>query len=88
MVNREPPPDLLQRSRPSGHNPYFSKLSIIIGHFENAGERYKDDVVVIKFGFAMQHRSLPNRGGSRRERPGCELNDEVSDPPRRTGNNR
>jgi len=32
----------------------------------------------MKFGFAMQHRSFPNRGRRRRMRSGCEQYDEWS----------
>ena len=31
-----PPPDLLQKRRPSRHSPCFSEIPIIIGLFENA----------------------------------------------------
>jgi len=34
-------------------------MLIIIGNSENVEQRYKDDVVVTKVGFAMQHRSFP-----------------------------
>jgi hypothetical protein len=53
-----PHPDLLQKRRPSEHSPRFSEILITIGNFENGGQRYKDDVVVMKFGFAMEHRSF------------------------------
>ena len=31
-----------------------------IGVFENDDQRYKDDVVELKFGLVMKHRSFPN----------------------------
>jgi hypothetical protein len=37
--------------------------------FENGERSNGVDVVVIKFGFAIQHRFLSNRRGRRRERP-------------------
>ena len=36
---------------------------------ENAEQRYKDDVVVVKLGFAMQHRSFSFGEGIRGMRP-------------------
>jgi hypothetical protein len=34
----------------------LSEILITIGLFENDEQRYKADVVVMKFGFVMQHR--------------------------------
>ncbi len=34
------------------------KLCKLIGAFENGDQSYKDDVVDVKFGFALQHRSF------------------------------
>jgi hypothetical protein len=53
-----PPPDLLQKRRPSRHSPGFSEMPIVIAFSENAEYRYEVDVVVIQLGFVMQHRSL------------------------------
>jgi hypothetical protein len=45
------------KSPPKGslatHSPEFSKIPVIIGPFESAEQRYKVDVVDMKFGFAM-----------------------------------
>ena len=43
--------------------------SEITGVFENAGQRYKADVVVMKLIKNIQHRSFPNRGRRRRMGP-------------------
>ena len=40
------------------HSPRFSEMPMIIGHFENDEQRYKEDVVVMKFSKDIQHRLL------------------------------
>lgn len=58
MIETGPPPDLLLRRRPSGHSPRFSETQYYIGIFESGEQRYKADVVVMKFGFVMLYRLL------------------------------
>ena len=47
-----------EAGRGTTHSPRFSKSLITIGFLANAEHRYTKDVVVIKFGFAMEHRLL------------------------------
>ena len=50
------------------HSPRFSEMPMIIGHFENDEQRYKEDVVVMKFSKDIQHRLLfPMQSGERRK---------------------
>jgi hypothetical protein len=53
-----PPPDLLQKRRPSGHSPRLSKTLIFIGVYESDELRTEVEVVVMKFIKDMQYRSL------------------------------
>jgi hypothetical protein len=64
-----PPPDLLRKRRPPEHSPYYSEMPIIVGNSENVGQRYNADVVVMKFGLAMQHRPFSFGEGIRGMRP-------------------
>jgi hypothetical protein len=58
VVVMRPPPDLLQKRRPPEHSPRFSTPPKFIGSFENVEQGYKADVLVMKFGSVMQHRSF------------------------------
>jgi len=51
------------------HSPRFSKKLTIIRVFENAEQRYKDDVLDMKFGYIMQHRPFSFGEGIREMRP-------------------
>jgi hypothetical protein len=55
------------RRRPPTRNPRFSTIQIIVGIFANAEERYKDDVVIISFGFVMQYRPFSFRRRDKRD---------------------
>ena len=48
----------VKKRRPSRHRPRFSERLIMFRLFENDEQRYKEDVVVIKFSKDIQHRLL------------------------------
>ena len=52
-------PHLTSPKERNNTQPLLLEVFEIIRDFENVEQRYEDDVVVMKFGFAMQHRPFP-----------------------------
>jgi hypothetical protein len=50
------------KGKPPTHSPGFTK-SLLIGFFENVGQRFTDDEVVMERGFAILNRPSPTGEG-------------------------